>query len=95
MATQTRSSDATIADLQADIAQLRQDLTQLGKDMNGVANTAAKQTKARAREAVNDGLEQADEHVDSLREQVRHYPLQSCGAALGIGVLAGLLMRSR
>ena len=88
--------DDKLSDLRADYDALRKDIAELTKALRDSATTKASSAK-RASDAVEAAGERvrttATEAIDSLENEIRQRPLVVLGAAFGIGLLIGRLLR--
>ena len=89
--------DEKLSDLRADYQALRKDLAEVTKALRDTAKTRAASTAKRASEAADAAGERvrttATEAIDSLENEIRQRPLVVLGAAFGIGLLIGRLLR--
>jgi ElaB/YqjD/DUF883 family membrane-anchored ribosome-binding protein len=79
--------------LQEDINQLRDDLSQLRQDVASMANDLLGVAKEGMSGAVDSAKKHGLEMADTLEEQIHEHPLATVGAAFGIGLLVGALLR--
>ena len=87
-----------LSDLRADYDALRKDLAEVTKALRDTANARAGATAKRAADAADAATERvrttATEAVGSLENEIRERPWVALGAAFGIGLLIGRLLRS-
>ena len=83
-----------LSDLRADYDALRKDLAEVTKALRDTANARAGATAKRAADAATERVRTtATEAVASLENEVRERPWVALGAAFGIGLLIGRLLR--
>ena len=86
-----------LSELRADYDALRKDLAEVTKALRDTANTRAGSTAKRASEAADAAGERlretATEALGSLENEIRERPWVVLGAAFGIGLLIGRLLR--
>lgn len=86
------SAAADAAKLKADIQKTVADAV---KRVEAAAQQSLEQVRAQSRVYADAAGEQLDEAARVASEQIRTRPLAATGAALGVGVLIGLLLASR
>jgi ElaB/YqjD/DUF883 family membrane-anchored ribosome-binding protein len=96
-AVSAKSEDA--AAVAEDAAKLKSDIqkavTDAVKRVEAAAQQSLEQIRAQSRVYADAAGEQLDEAARLASEQIRARPLAATGAALGVGVLIGLLLASR
>lgn len=97
MATRTTASksseDVEMTDVRDDIASLRKDVDRLITDLSKYAQQETDKGVKRTRKAASAAQDEIESAGHDVRDYIRDNPLSSCGAALGVGFLAALLMR--
>ncbi len=93
-ATSSKSQDP-VDELKADVVQLREDISQIGKSVGKVAEHGGTRSLEKAEDMLKSGQENSERAVQDLRGRIETNPMASCGIALGIGVVAGLLLARR
>jgi len=76
-----------------DIKALREDVDKLLSDIGKLARAEAKVGVEATKASADYAIERGEEVFDRSKDYVRENPLTACGAALGVGFLAGLLMK--
>lgn len=97
-ATELTTEDATAAanDTAAKIsADAQKAVADAAKRIEAAVQQALEQLRAQSRVYADVASEQIDEASRVASEQIRARPLAATGAALGVGVLIGLLLSSR
>jgi ElaB/YqjD/DUF883 family membrane-anchored ribosome-binding protein len=101
-----RKANSAEKDFQRKLAALKSDLETLKKDIGTLSGDAGDAATAKMNEAINDAMtslhdmadrveDWGEDHLDTLREQVRDQPLASCALAMGIGAFLGLVFLRR
>lgn len=97
MATRTTASksnqEVEMNDVSTDLASLRKDVDKLMADLSKVAQQETDKGVKRTRKAASAAHDELESAGADVRDYIRDNPLSSCGAALGVGFLAALLMR--
>jgi ElaB/YqjD/DUF883 family membrane-anchored ribosome-binding protein len=96
MATRTttpKSDEVEYDTVKDDIASLRKDVNQLVSDLSKIAQQETDKGVKRTRKAASNAADEIEETTDDVRGYIRDNPLSACGAAVGVGFLAALLMR--
>jgi ElaB/YqjD/DUF883 family membrane-anchored ribosome-binding protein len=88
----TAAAAEDAAKLKADIQKAVADAV---KKVEATAQQSLEQLRAQSRVYADAAGEQLDEAARIASEQIRARPLAATGAALGVGVLIGLLLASR
>jgi ElaB/YqjD/DUF883 family membrane-anchored ribosome-binding protein len=88
-------SDATIDTAARISADAQKAITEAAKRIEAAVQQGVEQLRAQSRVYADAAGEQLDEAARAASEQIRARPLASTGAALGIGVLIGMLLASR
>lgn len=97
MATRTtatqKSDDVEYDTVKDDIASLRKDVDRLVSDLSKIAQQETDKGVKRTRKAASNAADEIEGATDDVRSYIRDNPLSACGAAVGVGFLAALLMR--
>lgn len=92
--TPSKSNDEVeMTDVRDDIASLRKDVDQLITDLSKYAQQETDKGVKRTRKAASAAQDEIESAGSDVRDYIRDNPLSSCGAALGVGFIAALLMR--
>lgn len=92
----TQDSAATASDTAAKIAaDAQKAIADATKRIEAMVQQGLEQVRAQSRVYADVASEQIDEAARTASEQIRARPLAATGAALGVGVLIGLLLASR
>ena len=83
------------ADAQRIVADAQKSITEATKRLETTVQQGLEQLRAQSRVYADAAGEQLDEAARVASEQIRARPLAATGAALGVGVLIGLLLASR
>ena len=73
-------------------AEAQRSFAEAAKKFERVVNDGIEQLRAQSRAYADNAGQQIDEASQYMSERVRERPLAATGAALGIGVLIGLLL---
>lgn len=73
-------------------AEAQRSFAEAAKKFERVVNEGIEQLRAQSRTYADNAGQQIDEASQYMSERVRERPLAATGAALGIGVLIGLLL---
>ncbi|TGY87651.1 DUF883 family protein [Marinicauda algicola] len=90
---QTASNDVEISAVKDDIAALRKDVDKLVGDLSKIAEQETEKGIKRTRKAASQAQDEIESYGSDVRDYIRDNPLSACGAALGVGFIAALLMR--
>lgn len=91
--TSSKNDEVEMNDVKDDIAALRKDVDQLISDLSKFAEQETEKGVKRTRKAARQARDEIESTSDDVRDYIRDNPLSSCGAALGVGFIAALLMR--
>lgn len=88
----TAAANETAAQIAADAQKA---ITEATKRLETAVQQGLEQVRAQSRVYADVASEQLDEAARVASDQIRARPLAAAGAALGVGVLIGLLLASR
>lgn len=92
----TQDAAATANETAAKIAaDAQKTIAEATKRIEAAVQQGLEQVRAQSRVYADVASEQLDEATRAASEQIRARPLAATGAALGVGVLIGLLLASR
>jgi ElaB/YqjD/DUF883 family membrane-anchored ribosome-binding protein len=102
--TKALNGSSEIQDIEEQIEALRSDISNLSKSLSAAGSSQIEQAKLKASEMLENVSETSEQKIellkqelstlqDNLNKQVSDKPYQSLGIALGLGVLATLLLR--
>jgi len=76
-----------------DIASLRKDVDKLVADLSKLAEQETDKGVKRTKKVASAAQDELESAGTDIRDYIRDNPLSSCGAAVGIGFIAALVMR--
>lgn len=88
-------SSSSDSDVKSELQELKSDLLAVKEDIGKVTSTAVEQGRDVAGAVKDQAIDQFERGVNSAREYVKERPLTSAFVAIGVGVLAGILLARR